>query len=133
MMGENEHHIKPSTSRSQFQGLMHLADHILSTNTDINISRQVPIFSPLFSWTRLEKVFTTSLNRHEHTNIQTTGNNKNKTGDVTHSATTIILRVVPGTVVGITWTLQKKFLVQLPIFRFPHSYFINPLAPQLDT
>jgi len=75
----------------------------------------------------------TSLNRHEQTNIQATGNNKNKTGDVTHSAATNMFRVVSGTVVGITWTLQNRFLVQLPILRFPHSYFINRLAPQLDT
>jgi hypothetical protein len=64
----------------------------------------------------------TSLNRHEHTNIRTTGNNKNKTGTVTDSAATNIFRIVPGTVVGITWTLQKRFfLVQLPTFRFPHT------------
>jgi len=75
----------------------------------------------------------TSLNRHKHTNIQATGNNKNKTGDVTHSAAINIFRAVPGTVVGLTGTLQKRFLVQLPIFRFQHSYFINRLAPQLDT
>jgi len=83
-------------------------------------------YFPSHSLTCLEKVFTTSLNRHEHTNIQATGNNKNKTGDVTHSAATNIFRVVPGTVVGITWTLKKRFLVQLPIFRFPHLLTVWP-------
>jgi len=101
------------------------------------ISKNVPVFSLLFFNLPGKSVHylseLSSLNRHEHTNIQATGNNENKTGDVTHSTAINIFRVVPGTAVGITWTLKKRFLVQLPIFRFPHSYFINRLAPQLDT
>jgi len=117
---------------------MHLADHTQSTNTDINISK---LGSNIFHVILLNSAGKsihylfelTSLNRHGHTNIQTTGNNTNKARNVTNLAATNTFGIVPGTVVGNTWILQKRFLVQLPIFRFPRSYLSNPLAPQWGT
>jgi len=50
----------------------------------------------------------TSLNRHEHTNIQTTGNNKNETGDVTHSAAANIFAAVPSNSCGNYMDIAEK-------------------------